>query len=128
MVGRCATRSQKNWWEGLTEMTMDRRLWRRLVLEVTLGCSSEEEEDEEMVVSVNKFVYLVSLVRDWSGLGCHERKVLKNFMALVMKSGLRSKGKLNKLFQRPDIIKTIKISRLRWFGYVMSCLLYTSVI
>lgn len=55
-------------------------------------------------------------------LACFERKVLRRIYGAVEENGLwrkRYNFELYRLFQGPDIIKTIKLGRLRWVGHIM---------
>ncbi|CAG9827498.1 unnamed protein product [Diabrotica balteata] len=54
-------------------------------------------------------------------LGCFERKILRRISGAVNENGVwrrRYNFELYKIYQEPDIVKHIKIGRLRWVGHV----------
>jgi hypothetical protein len=55
-------------------------------------------------------------------LGYFERKILRSKFGATQESGIwrrRYNFEMYKLYTEPDIVKTIKIGRLRRIGYVM---------
>ncbi|CAG9834596.1 unnamed protein product, partial [Diabrotica balteata] len=55
-------------------------------------------------------------------LGCFERKILRRIYGAVNENGVwrrRYNFELYRIYQEPDIVKHIKIGRLRWVGHVM---------
>jgi hypothetical protein len=58
---------------------------------------------------------------DEAMLGCFERKILKRIFGATQESGMwrRYNFELYRLYKEPHIVKTIKLSLLRWIGYVM---------
>jgi hypothetical protein len=54
-------------------------------------------------------------------LGCFERKILRSIFGATQEGGMwrRFNFELYRLYKEPDIVKTIKIGRLRWTGHVM---------
>lgn len=60
--------------------------------------------------------------RDENILGCFERKILRKIYGAVNENGgwrRRYNFELYRLFKDPDIVKTVKLGRLRWVGHVM---------
>jgi hypothetical protein len=59
---------------------------------------------------------------DEAMLICFERKILRRIFGAKQESGMwrrRYNFELHRLYKEPDIVKTIKIGRLRWIGHVM---------
>jgi hypothetical protein len=59
---------------------------------------------------------------DEAMLGCFERKILRSIFGATQESGMwrrRYSFELCRLYKEPDVVKTIKIGRLRWIGHVM---------
>jgi hypothetical protein len=55
-------------------------------------------------------------------LGCFERKMLRSIFGATQESEMWSRRynfEVYRLYKEPDIVKTIKIGRLRWIGHVM---------
>jgi hypothetical protein len=58
-------------------------------------------------------------------LGVFERKELQRIFGPVCENGfwhVRYNNELHEVFSDPDIVKTIKIGRLRWAGHVIRML------
>lgn len=54
-------------------------------------------------------------------LGCFERKILRHIYRGVFENGVwrrRYNFELYQLYNEPDIVKAIKINRLRWVGHL----------
>jgi hypothetical protein len=55
-------------------------------------------------------------------LRCFERKILRSIFGATQESGMwrrRYNFEMYRLYKEPDIVKTIKVGRLRWIGHVM---------
>jgi hypothetical protein len=59
---------------------------------------------------------------DEAMLGCFERKILRSIFGAMKESGMwrrRYDFELHRLYKEPDIVKTIKIGRLKWIEHVI---------